>query len=274
MLGGSYLSDHIEVKFKRATNLAAIDPSVRQLTRKRLRADIAEYKALLDARVSESRIHVFLSSHSYFFNGLLRLFGYSPLYSKIKLGHNFEVDFAWFDTGSDGPEWCLAEIESPKRSMFTRAGDPSAWLTHAIQQVLDWHSWIHDNVAYARHLMPYIEYPLGLVFIGRRHELTSSTRKKLRRLCYEHRMSLEIHTLDWFISAAESVDNLIVARRGGAWLLPMKALSHRDLAGGLPPLAKGWMESPFARRTARAKLKFRLQGRKYSYLGNEELREE
>jgi hypothetical protein len=264
----------MEMKFKRATNLAAIDPSVRQLTRKQLRADIAEYKALLDARVSELCIHSFLSSHSCFFNGLLRLFGYSPLYSKVKLGHDFEVDFAWFDTGSDGPEWCLAEIESPTRSMFTKAGDPSAWLTHAIQQVCDWHSWIHDNGAYARSLMPYIEYPLGLVFIGRREELTSSTRKKLRRLCYGHRMSLEIHTLDWFISAAESVDNLIIPRRGGAWPVGMRALNHSDLARGLPPLAKGWMESPFARRAAKDNLKYRLQGRKYSYLGNEELREE
>ena len=44
--------------------------------------------------------------------------------------------------------------------------------------------------------MPSIEYPMAYLFMGRRSELTDVTRKRLRRIAYECRMSCEIHTLD------------------------------------------------------------------------------
>jgi hypothetical protein len=90
--------------------------------------------------------------------------------------------------------------------------------------------------------MPHIEYPLGYVFIGRRHELTSAMAKRLRRLNYEYRSSLEIHSLDWFTSAARSVVDFIGQRGSGNWALPMRALTQRDLAQGLPPLAQEYMQ--------------------------------
>jgi hypothetical protein len=81
-----------------------IDPCVKALTPKQVEKDADEFKCLLDSLVSEQTLHEFLAYHSYFFNGIIRLSGVSPLYSKIRLGSEFEVDFACFDTGSFGPE--------------------------------------------------------------------------------------------------------------------------------------------------------------------------
>lgn len=186
-----------------------VDPLVRALTRTKVDADIAEYLKLLDGGAAEAAVHQFLATHFYFFNGLIRLFDVSPLYSKVKLGSQYEVDFAFFDLTSFGPEWNLIEIEAPSRQMFTKAGNPTAALTHAIQQVRDWHAWVHENLDYARKLMPKIEYPMGYVFIGRRVHLTSAAKEKLRRFAYENRNFLHIHTLDWFAGWAHSVKDLL-----------------------------------------------------------------
>ena len=209
-----------------------IDPLVRALTVEIVERDIKEYQYLLDSISSEQLVHEFLARHSYFFNGILRLYGASPMYSKVKLGAEYELDFACFDTGSFGSEWYLIEIEAPAKKMFTKAGDPTADLTHAIQQVRDWHAWIHENLDYARKLMPLIEYPLGYVFIGRRSDLTEETKKKLRRLAHDHRMFMRIHTLDWLSGAAHSVKYLLRNGDGGTWPVPMCAFSHRELAMG------------------------------------------
>jgi hypothetical protein len=110
-----------------------IDPLVKALTPEQIQKDISEFERLLDDRVNEQKLHEFLAYHSYFFNGIIRLTGASALYSKIKLGSEFEIDFACFNPGSAGPQWHLIEIESARHSLFTNAGDPTAPLTHAIR---------------------------------------------------------------------------------------------------------------------------------------------
>lgn len=202
-------------------------------------AAVAEFESILEDKQSEARLHEFLSSHTYFFNGAFRVDGYSPAYSKVKLGCNYEVDFAWFDTSSFGPEWFLVEIEAPAARLYTKGGNPSAALTHAVQQVRDWHSWLHENLDYARKLMPGIEYPLCLVFMGRRSELNPETKAKLRRYQYENRPLLRLHTLDWLANAGKSVTTFL---RSGAAPLPTQALSHKELAAGLPETARNWID--------------------------------
>jgi hypothetical protein len=243
-----------------------VDLAVRSLTYEQIEADIAEYKRLLDRCAPETEVHQFLASHSYFFNSALRLYGFSPLYSKIRLGHEYEVDFAWVDTSSFGPEWRLLEIEGPSKSMFTKSGDPTADLLHAIQQVRNWHAWIHENLDYARKLMPHIEYPLGYVFVGRRAELTATNAKALRRLAYDHRMFLEIHTLDWFISAAASVVNFVERKGYQGWPVPMKALSHAELAKGLPPYLAEWLSRHRSNYPLERDVELRLDQRRYGHL--------
>jgi hypothetical protein len=131
--------------FGKATGGYAVDPLVKRLTASQVEEDVDEYLGLLDAGASESKVQTFLGARSYFFNGVIRLWGYSSLYSKIRLGTQHEIDFVCFDTGSYGPEWRLIEIEVPNKRLFTKFGEPSAHLLHAIQQVRDWHDWIHKN---------------------------------------------------------------------------------------------------------------------------------
>lgn len=82
--------------------------------------------------------------------------------------------------------------------------------------------------------MPLIEYPLGCVFMGRRKDITQEGRARLRRLRYEQRQFLEIHTLDWFIDSACTVI-------GGGWNIPTRVLTHKDLNRGLPPGASRYV---------------------------------
>nr|WP_298727286.1 Shedu anti-phage system protein SduA domain-containing protein [uncultured Steroidobacter sp.] len=222
-----------------------IDPQVAALTAAKVDEDIAVFSSLLDAGAPERDVHAFLEGHSYFFNGILRMYGASPLYSKVRLGSDYEVDFAFFDSGSYGPDWHLVEIEAPSHKLFTSRGDPSGALNHAIQQVRNWHSWFHANLAYCSKLMPHIEYPMGYVFIGRRSELDSDTRSKLKRLAYDYRSLVHIHTLDRFISAAMSVrDGLLPGGRTGSWPVRMNAYSHADLAARQPASAWEFLMNP------------------------------
>lgn len=243
----------------------SVDPKVRALTGRKVEEDIKTYIKLLDSNASEQRIHSFLASHSYFFNGLIRLGGASPLYSKVRLGSDYEIDFVWFDAGSLGLEWSLAEIEPPQFLLFNREGDPSARLTHAIGQIRNWQTWVDDHKEYAEKLMPGIEHPLGLLFMGRRSELSSmKAQKKLRQLAFDQRMFLRIHTLDWFAQNAESVVNL-VERGGGTWWLPMNAYSHRKLAASLPKVSRRWIDKPYVKLRSRSMLKVRLDDRRDGY---------
>jgi hypothetical protein len=245
------------------------DERVRGLTKRRLLREVHEYVRLLDDRVTEQEIHSYLSSHSYFFNGALRLFGQSPLYSKIRFGNKYEADFVWFDSGSYGCEWHLAEIESPKRVMFTKAGNPSEYLTRAIQQVRDGHAWVHEHRYSARELMPHIDYPQGYVFIGRRKDLTLMDMQRLKRLSFEHRMMLEIHTLDWFASNACTVEGLL-GNGSARWWTPSCAFTHSDLRQNLPAGSFEWLQSSGTLLRTHEGRQMRRFGRNYDCLGHAE----
>ena len=86
------------MKLKKAHARLAIDPLVAALTPDVIQDQIRTFESLLAANSIEESVHAFLATHSYFFNSILRMFGVSPLYSKVRLGSTYEVDFAWFDT--------------------------------------------------------------------------------------------------------------------------------------------------------------------------------
>ena len=212
-------------------------------TEKEILSAIAEYGRLLDDSAPEAEVHDFLASHLYFWNNILRLGGPCPLYSKIKLGNEHEIDFAFFDAGSCGAEWHLVEIERPSARLFNKRGDPSADLVHAVAQVRTWQRWIEKHREYADRLMPGIDAPMGHVFIGRRAELQSpEARERLRAYNIEHRMHLEVHTLDSFTRGAQS------ALTYRATPLPQVALRDRDLRSGLPENALYFVQSGFGRQ--------------------------
>lgn len=98
--------------------------------------------------ISESRperdYHQFLKQHA----NLFLLCGHHTYFviSKLKLGSEFEVDFAIpEERHSRGLFWELIEIEKPQDSPFNKDGMPSAALTRATQQVRDWRRWLQEH---------------------------------------------------------------------------------------------------------------------------------
>jgi hypothetical protein len=226
------------------------------LTQEQIESAISEYRSLLDARVTENKVQDFLASHSYFFHMLLIDIVYPyPIFSKICLGTEYETDFVGVVPSSFGPEWRLAEIESPAQPLFTNSGDPSAPLNHAIQQVRNWIRWCEDNISYVQKLMPGIKYPLGFIFCGRRSELTPETQDKLRQLNRES-TSYRIRTLDALADAARGVEYFV--KNGGYELpIPRAAVSHAELAR-LPQEARHNLGRQIPEEVARRRLTQRM----------------
>jgi len=217
-----------------------MDPLIRELTSKKVAAEVDEFTRLLDSKSRESKLQEFLAFHSYFFSGMIDVYSPSPLYSKVKIGHDYEVDFAWLHFDSFGPEWHLVEIENPGSALFTKSGEPSAALSHAMQQARDWCAWIHDHTEYAQKLMPQISYPLCHIFLGRRKDITPANRDRLGKLRYDGRSEMVIHTLDWFVRAGQ-IFGQSIGPDGPTWQIPMKVLTHRDLKQGLPEEVQDWV---------------------------------
>jgi Domain of unknown function (DUF4263) len=208
------------------------------------RAAINRMRELLDARAPEEAIHQLLANHIEFWNGIVRLVGGCPLYTKISLGGDYTIDFAYVDMSSNGAEWHFVEIEPPSFRLFTKAGDPSHRLTHALRQVRDWQHWVAVNTSFARKRFPGIVAPMGHVFMGRRAELaTIESRDRLHALNIEYRGHVEIHTLDRFLTMAESAIGF------GPIGIPTKALTDADLRKGLPRGLKQWINSDFGSMT-------------------------
>jgi hypothetical protein len=68
---------------------------------------------------------------------------------KKRLGAEYVPDFVVAERSSVGFEWYAVELESPKATMFTKAGNPSHTLLHAIRQIEDWRMWLQQNQNYA-----------------------------------------------------------------------------------------------------------------------------
>jgi len=122
-----------------------------------------------------------------------------------KLGVQFVTDFVIAEKSSIGFEWVAVELESPTVQLFTKKGDPSAALTHAIRQVSDWRAWLKKNQNYAARSRS--ESGLGLtdidsdlpslIIIGRESSLNPATKELRRQLGGD--LKIKIHTYDWLV---------------------------------------------------------------------------
>lgn len=152
---------------------------------------IQEFGALLDGGASEGKLQTFLESHAYFLLLAPPVYDHFIALSQPHLGAEFRADFALYGS-CNGPWWTLVELEPPSEQMFTKAGDPSARLTHAMRQVRDWRAWITDNREYFA-----TNYPDDMSFgrchintgiiIGRRKDLDRPAAKHLLQINQENR---------------------------------------------------------------------------------------
>jgi hypothetical protein len=136
---------------------------------------------------------------------------------KKRLGAEYVPDFLIAERSSMGFEWYAVELESPKVKMFTKSGDPTHQLTHAMRQIDDWRAWLQTNQNYAAR--PQSEGGLGLtdisanldglILIGRASFTDESTNSRRREMA--RRSRVRIHSYDWLLGSGQ-LTNLPVRR--------------------------------------------------------------
>jgi hypothetical protein len=132
------------------------------------------------------------------------LFGltYQRVEPQFQFAEKFVADFAFF-TGQGST--IFVEIEAPHRRLFTKKGDQTSDLTHAIGQVTSWHLWIAQNALYAREKLPNVESPYSLIVIGRARDLTVEDRRTLLWINSVNRHQFRIITYDELLEEAKSL---------------------------------------------------------------------
>jgi len=124
---------------------------------------------------------------------------------KQKLGAEYVTDFVIGESHSGGFEWQAVELESPKARMFTKAGNPTKELSHAIKQIQDWRAWLVRNQNYAER--PFTEQGLGLtdiipnlpglILIGRRSDEAAKWKSLRRQMTND--LNIRIQSFDFLV---------------------------------------------------------------------------
>lgn len=158
---------------------------------------------LANKNAKEQEYHSFLKQHAgFFFHSSWD--NEEIIVSELVLGSEYRADFMIAASRrSYGFVYTLIEIEVPHEPAFTKNGQPRARLTHALQQIRDWKSWIENNRDQANRIFPskrnkvtglqHFEY---IVVIGRRTDETSDFDDKRNQLAKES--GVQIRSFDWF----------------------------------------------------------------------------
>ena len=125
----------------------------------------------------------------------------SIVISKIPMGSDHVTDFVVAtDTASYGFAYEFVELESPHTSAYTSKGNPSARLSMAIQQVMNWQRWLDANRSEAKKAFPSKPFKLYespnfsfTIYIGRSDRLDESL--ALRNI-YAKKINVKLHGFD------------------------------------------------------------------------------
>jgi hypothetical protein len=136
------------------------------------------------------------------------LFGteYVNLIPKHRLGSEYVMDYALEKSNGLID---IVEIESSSLKLFTKDGNPTSYLIHAEQQILDWFEWIEKNNPYARSNLPGLVSPFGFIIIGREDQLSKEEKLKLIRRNLIFKGKLQILTYDDLIKKAKGLYKLL-----------------------------------------------------------------
>ncbi|MFM0010986.1 Shedu anti-phage system protein SduA domain-containing protein [Paraburkholderia sediminicola] len=170
-------------------------------------SDIDALREALDSAKREEDIQQFLQANPKY---LIQHLGGGHgrwIIPKQRLGGQHVTDFMIGERDSMGFRWQAVELESPLAKMFTKSGNPSAHLTHAIRQIQDWRMWLTANQNYAARdrgedglglteIHPDVE---GLIIMGRRATESDETRRLRRQIGRDAK--IEIHTFDYLLEA-------------------------------------------------------------------------
>ncbi len=185
---------HYKKREEHKIDIAAIDVS------SRLNYAIDNFQKLIDRKdVHEKRdIHPFLEKHYFLLHP-----NPADFFSEVAigLGTEFRIDFLIRE--SDG-KYLMVEIENPRHPLFTKAGEFTNQVNHAIRQVEDWQQWVESNLPMVQKKYPDIVSPSGLLVIGRSQFLTNEERQRLERRNINFRGKIAIWTYDQIIDNAKS----------------------------------------------------------------------
>jgi hypothetical protein len=173
---------------------------------------LGRFKALLDSGTSEEELQQFLEEHPVLLDATA-----IEVIAKHRLGTEYVTDFVVRQINGD---YILVEIEKSTDRLFTVKGRVHHELTDAMAQVREFQRWIHENIAYARTLLPGIARPHGLVVVGRSKELTPDLRKILDEENFSRRGYIEVLTYDDLVERALAIHSNLTA--------PRRARSMRD----------------------------------------------
>lgn len=169
--------------------------------------DVEALRTVLDDATREEDVQQFLQKNPHF---LIQHLGGGHgrwVIPKKRLGSEHVTDFMIGERDSMGFHWIAVELESPLSKMFTKGGNPSASLTHAVRQMQDWRTWLSDNQNYAARLRNqdglgltdiHTQVP-GLILMGRRSTESDDTRRRRRQMSRDS--NIEIHTFDFLLDA-------------------------------------------------------------------------
>ncbi len=171
--------------------------------------DVDSLRSALEAADGEPAMQTYLEEQSFLLVQHLNGGHGRWVIPHKRLGAHFVPDFLIGDKDSMGFHWIAVELKSPTSPLFNAKGDPSKELTHAIRQIMDYRNWIGKNIDHATRSREELGLGLtdindklpGLIIMGRRAKLNSSTRDLRKRLGNEHK--IEIHTYDWLVNTTQ-----------------------------------------------------------------------
>lgn len=146
------------------------------------------FRELIESSDLEAPLQEYLSEHP-----VLLTLEAARIHPKLKLGDDYITDFV-MELGDQ--HYVLVEIEAATRPLYTKAGNPSRELTHAVQQVEDWLQWVEDAAQYIQTKLPGIADPECLVIIGRRLKDTKLEAKWKRKQRMHAKSGITLMTYD------------------------------------------------------------------------------
>jgi hypothetical protein len=174
------------------------------------RYDIAAFESALNSARIERDMQLFLEANPRLLIQQINGGRNAWVIPQKRLGWEYVTDFMIAEKASTGFAWYAVELERPQAKIFTKKGDTSAALNHALRQISDWRDWFSRNRDLAERPLnrsglgltdidPEVE---GLIIIGRDFDIDESTHERRRRLVRDRRVKIE--TYDWLLSQAKA----------------------------------------------------------------------
>ncbi|HEX3551916.1 MAG TPA: Shedu anti-phage system protein SduA domain-containing protein [Thermoanaerobaculia bacterium] len=167
--------------------------------------DIEELESVIATAEDERPIQKFLEENGHLLTTLL---GGSERYClpQKRLGGEYVPDFIIGSADSLGFRWVLIELETPRSGIYVKDGLVLDQRTRkGVSQVIEWRSWLLDNLSYARRrrqenglgLFDIRENSDAVVLVGRRSKMPKT--KDAQRNEYRQVNKIQIHSYDWLL---------------------------------------------------------------------------